>query len=314
MATPITIPVITTKEEMRAWSRQQKKEGKRIGFVPTMGYLHEGHLSLVAAAKERTDVVVASIYVNPTQFSANEDFDVYPRNPDSDRRKLQEAGCAAVFEPESLYHQAGGAGGEGSNVVGRESGHPDAHETFVQVERLQLPLCGGSRPHFFRGVATIVAKLFNIVEPDVAVFGRKDYQQWRVIARMVRDLDFAIEVVGMPIGREADGLAMSSRNARLSDEARAACLAIPRAVQWAEAAVKGPGGASDPAAVAAEVARRITEAGGRVDYVELRDAEHLGPVSDLRAQPTLLAVAAHFPARDRGTVRLIDNTVLTAGA
>ncbi|GBF96254.1 hypothetical protein Rsub_08799 [Raphidocelis subcapitata] len=306
-----TIPVLTSKEEMRAWSRAQKKKGKTIGFVPTMGYLHEGHISLVSAARERADVVVASIYVNPTQFSANEDFDVYPRDPEADRRKLLEAGCSVVFEPESLYHIVEGAD-DGSNVVGRESGHPDAHETFVQVEKLQLPLCGGSRPHFFRGVATIVAKLFHIVEPDVAVFGRKDYQQWRVITRMVRDLDFPIEIVGMPIAREADGLAMSSRNARLSAESRAACLAIPRAVKWAEAEVGR--GAGDAGALASEVAARIEAAGGKVDYVELRHAEHLQPVTDLRAQPTLLAVAAHFPARDRGTVRLIDNTVLQPAA
>ncbi|WIA18346.1 hypothetical protein OEZ85_009811 [Tetradesmus obliquus] len=274
-----------------------------------MGYLHEGHLSLIEAAKSHADVVVASIYVNPTQFSANEDFDVYPRNPDSDRLQLQAAGCAAVFEPEgSLYHQVPGAG-DGSNVVGRESGHPESHETWVTVERLQQGLCGVSRPHFFRGVATVVTKLFHIVEPDVAVFGQKDYQQWRLITRMVRDLDFPISIIGMPICRENDGLAMSSRNARLSPESRANALSISQAMAWAQQAV-AQRQATSAAAIAAEVRQRITAAGGEVDYVQLRDADNLHEVADAAAQATLLAVAAWFPAKDRGTVRLIDNMVL----
>ncbi|PNH09684.1 Pantoate--beta-alanine ligase, partial [Tetrabaena socialis] len=183
------------------------------------------------------------------------------------------------------------------------------HKTYVAAERLQRPLCGGSRPHFFRGVCTVVAKLFHIVEPDLAVFGRKDYQQWRVISRMVRDLDFAVEVVGLPICREPDGLAMSSRNARLSEESRQSALCISRGLKWAEAAV-AEGTAGEPAAVAAHVRGLIEAAGGKVDYVELLDAHHLGPITDLSSQPVLLAVAALFPARDRGTVRLIDNTVL----
>jgi len=280
-----------------------------VAFVPTMGYLHEGHISLVKAARKLADVVVASIYVNPTQFSANEDFDVYPRNPEGDRRALQDAGCAAVFEPASLYVAVPGAAGEGGNVVGRESGHPDAHETFVQVEQLQKPLCGGSRPHFFRGVATVVTKLFHIVEPDVAVFGRKDYQQLRVITRMVRDLDFAVEVVGMPICREPDGLAMSSRNARLSPESRQNALSISKALKWARTAL-ADGSIGDAASVRKTVSDMIEASGGKVDYVELVDANNLRPVNEVKAQPTLLAVACWYPAKDRGTVRLIDNTVL----
>ncbi|KXZ44358.1 hypothetical protein GPECTOR_69g451 [Gonium pectorale] len=320
------LPVFTTAADMRNWVRKQKKSGRKVALVPTMGYLHEGHLSLVKAAKERADIVVASIYVNPTQFAAHEDFDVYPRNPVrrsigssrgfegqtlpalDDRAKLAAAGCHAVFEPESLYVSVPGAG-EGSNVVGRETQHPDSHETYVTVERLQRPLCGGSRPHFFRGVCTVVTKLFHICEPDVAVFGRKDYQQWRVISRMVRDLDFAVEVVGMPICREPDGLAMSSRNARLSPEAREKALCISRGLAWAEAAV-AEGRVSEPSEVSSHIRGLIEEAGGKVDYVELLDAGNLGPISDLASQPTLLAIAAHFPAKDRGTVRLIDNTVL----
>lgn len=302
--------MFTTASDMRNWVRKQKKSGRKVALVPTMGYLHEGHLSLVKAALEKADIVVASIYVNPTQFAAHEDFDVYPRNAAEDRAKLKAAGCHAVFEPESLYVQTPGTS-ESNNVVGRETAHPDAHETWVTVERLQRPLCGGSRPHFFRGVCTVVTKLFHVVEPDVAVFGRKDYQQWRVISRMVRDLDFAVEVVGMPICREEDGLAMSSRNARLSPEARQNALCISRGLRWAEQAV-GSGEVMEAAVVAERLKADIAAAGGTVDYVELLHAENLGPIAELAAQPVLLAVAAHFPARDRGTVRLIDNTVLTA--
>lgn len=183
-----------------------------------------------------------------------------------------------------------------------------------QVERLQKPLCGISRPHFFRGVATIVTKLFHIVEPDVAVFGRKDYQQWRVICRMVRDLDFGIEIIGMPICREADGLAMSSRNARLAPDARHRALCIQAALSWAQQAVAAAAAGSGPAPSLQQIREHVWSAiegaGGKVDYVELVHAENLGAVSDAASQPTLLAVAAWFPAHDRGTVRLIDNTVL----
>lgn len=305
----ITVPVFTTAADMRQWSREQRRQGKRIAFVPTMGYLHEGHLSLVKAAKELADVVVASIYVNPTQFSKNEDFDVYPRQPEEDRAALEAGGCDAIFEPLRLYHEVEGGPSETSNVVGNESEHPDAHETFVQVEKLQEPLCGISRPHFFRGVATVVTKLFHIVEPDVAVFGRKDYQQWCIITRMVRDLDFGVEIVGMPICREEDGLAMSSRNARLSPESRSKAPGIYRALQWAQKAVAS-GAETDTSKIRENVSNAIGEAGGKVDYVELVDALNLKPVSNAAEQPTLLAVAAHFPAKDRGLVRLIDNIVL----
>eukprot|EP00775_Hariotina_reticulata_P008765 gene8765-8944_t len=263
----VIIPIFTSKDDMRAFSRQQKLAGKKIAFVPTMGYLHKGHLSLVEAAKQHADVIVASIYVNPTQFSANEDFDIYPRNPLDDRLQLQAAGCAAIFEPPSLYHQVPG-GDDGVNVVGRELNHPDAHETWVAVERLQQGLCGGSRPHFFRGVATVVSKLFHIVEPDVAVFGQKDYQQWRLITRMVRDLDFPITIIGMPITREEDGLAMSSRNARLSAQSRSAALSISRALNWAKLAVQQQQ-VTQAADIQAEVRQQITAAGGQVDYVEV---------------------------------------------
>jgi pantoate--beta-alanine ligase len=217
-------------------------------------------------------------------------------------------------------------------VVGRtpQGSEPrDAHETFVTVERLQRPLCGGSRPHFFRGVATVVSKLFHIVEPDVAVFGRKDYQQLRVISRMVRDLDMAVRVVGAEISREEDGLAMSSRNARLSAEARARAPAIYQALKWARDS-SSSGEVTDAKALRDEVERRVAAAGGKVDYVEVRDAETLeeleesGGEGEGAAAPAaavvgkgaeraaVLAVAAHFPAKDKGTVRLIDNIELEA--
>ncbi|MEW5302415.1 MAG: hypothetical protein WDW36_005205 [Sanguina aurantia] len=308
MAANDELLIFTTVAEVRTWSRSQRAAGRTVAFVPTMGYLHEGHISLVKAALQHADVVVASIYVNPTQFSKNEDFDVYPRSVDKDREQLRIAGAKAVFEPTSLYTSVPGQQ-ETSNVVGRECQHPDAHETFVQVERLQTPLCAKSRPHFFRGVATIVTKLFNIVEPDVAVFGQKDFQQWRVIERMVRDLDFPIKIVGLPICREADGMAMSSRNARLSPESRQSGLCISQALKWAAAAVQGPSPPT-PAAIIQHVTQAITQAGGRVDYVELLSADNLLEIEDACKQPTLLAVAAHFPARDRGEVRLIDNMVL----
>eukprot|EP00879_Flechtneria_rotunda_P008714 GHRR01009128.1.p1 GENE.GHRR01009128.1~~GHRR01009128.1.p1 ORF type:complete len:316 (+),score=79.70 GHRR01009128.1:1132-2079(+) len=310
MASEVNIQVFTNKDDVRAFSRKQKRAGNTVAFVPTMGYLHQGHLSLVEAAGNHADIVIASIYVNPTQFSAGEDFDIYPRDPVWDRQQLQKAGCAAIFEPaSSLYYQVEGQEGDTGNVAGLGTGHVDAHETWVTVERLQQGLCGGSRPHFFRGVATVVTKLFHIVEPDVAVFGQKDYQQWRLICRMVRDLDFPIKVLGMPIAREPDGLAMSSRNARLSPESRKAALSISAALNWAMDAVMERK-VTQPKRIVEEVKQQITAAGGQVDYVELRDADNLQPITDLSQQRTLLAVATWFPAKGKGTVRLIDNTVL----
>ncbi|KAL4855020.1 Pantoate--beta-alanine ligase [Chlorella vulgaris] len=289
---------------MRAFSREQRREGKTIGFVPTMGYLHEGHMSLVQAARQECDVVVASIYINPTQFSKNEDFGVYPRSEAEDLRKLAEAGCAAVFMPASLYHQSGSSSGgraDGSMVVGAAEAHdPDAHETWVSVDHLSQGLCAKSRPHFFKGVCTVVTKLFHIVEPDAAFFGRKDYQQWRVIERMVRDLDMAVRVVGMPIQREADGLAMSSRNAMLSAEDRQRSVCISRALT--EAREHAVAQAADAATLQQQVAAAIAAGGGRVDYVEVVDARSLQPLQELRGRQVLIAVAAFF-----GKVRLIDN-------
>ncbi|BDA44254.1 Pantoate-beta-alanine ligase [Coccomyxa sp. Obi] len=292
---------------MRTYSRQQRKSDKKIALVPTMGYLHEGHLSLIKSARDMASIVIVSIYVNPTQFAQHEDFGVYPRDEEGDMRKLTSLGVDAVFTPTKLYASGTSAasGDDAGNVVGAVEHQKGAHETFIQVEQLQKPLCGKSRPHFFRGVATVVAKLFNIIEPDIAIFGRKDYQQLLVLQRMARDLDFAVEVVGMPIMREEDGLAMSSRNALLTTENRRKALCIIQSLQWARRAVE------ERSTVKAKelhdaVASRISEAGGRVDYVEVVDASTLEAVEDASSQRTVIAVAAFF-----GSVRLIDNIEIT---
>lgn len=271
--------ILQTAKEMRLWSRACRREGETIAFVPTMGYLHEGHLSLVKGAKERADRVVASVYVNPGQFAPHEDFDTYPRDTEGDRDKLRSLGCDALFEPNTLY-------GPG-------------HQTWLRVQELERPLCGVSRPTFFRGVATVVSKLFNIVEPDIAVFGKKDFQQWRIIERMVDDLDFGIEIVGLPLVREADGVAMSSRNARLAPEDRIAARSLSEALFAARDSVAK--GEDDAAVVRQGIHRRISETGARVDYIEIVDAITLEEVKKI-ARRTVIAVAAHV-----GDVRLIDN-------
>ncbi|EFN50593.1 hypothetical protein CHLNCDRAFT_28947 [Chlorella variabilis] len=306
-----SIHVFHAAAAMRAFSREQRQQGKSIAFVPTMGYLHEGHISLVRAARERCDVVVASIYVNPTQFSRNEDFGLAPAPAralqDEDLRKLAEAGCAAVFMPQSLYHAGSSANGGSSSdtgmVVGASEGYdPQAHETWVSLDHLSQGLCAKTRPHFFRGVCTVVAKLFHIVEPDAAFFGRKDYQQWRVIERMVRDLDMAVEVVGMPILREPDGLAMSSRNALLAPEDRQRCVCISRALTQAREQACACT-TTDAAQLQQQIVDQIAAGGGLEDYVEVVDAHTLRPLAgDVRGRHVLIAVAARF-----GNVRLIDN-------
>jgi pantoate--beta-alanine ligase len=371
--------LICDKEEMRAWCRAARAGGRTLALVPTMGFLHEGHLSLVRAARDAGADAVAvrlalrpsapapcaaprgaalsprcapaqvSIYVNPTQFAPGEDLDVYPRDPEGDHAKLASVGCDAIFEPATLY----GAGAPGEAP----------HETFVTVEQLQarasggaragaveskradrahrpppqLGLCGRSRPTHFRGVATIVTKLFNIVQPDIAarpprlqrcthpphrtapltraraapppcrptapqVFGRKDYQQFKLLCRMVRDLDVGVRMVGAPLLREPDGLALSSRNVRLRPEERARALAISAALRAAAAAFAA--GSRDGAALRAQVAAAIAAAGGDVDYVECVSQDSLTPLTALEV-PAVIVVAARF-----GSVRLLDNMEL----
>ncbi len=277
---------IETPEVMRARSRDARSKGLRVGFVPTMGYLHEGHLALIRRARELSDFVVVSIFVNPIQFGPSEDFDRYPRDPDRDRALCEAEGVHAVFSPpaSALY--------------------PPGFQTYVSVEHLSRPLCGASRPGHFRGVATVVAKLFHIVEPDVAVFGEKDYQQLQVIRRMVRDLDMAVRIEGVPTVREPDGLALSSRNAYLDSHERGRALALWRGIQLARELVGR--GETRTATILRAVRGVLEEAGLRIDYVELRHPETLEPV-DAVAPRAVLALAAFV-----GKTRLIDNCVLEA--
>lgn len=272
-----------------AWTRQVRGRGESIGFVPTMGFLHEGHLSLMRLARPRVDHLVVSIFVNPTQFAPGEDLDRYPRDTDGDLAKCAALGVDAVFlpTPESMY--------------------PGGYQTVVTVPDLTTNLCGRSRPTHFAGVATVVLKLLNLTRPTVAVFGRKDYQQLAVIRRMARDLDLEVEVVGGPIVREDDGIAMSSRNAYLTPEQRAQARRLNQSLTAAEAAVAA--GETDPVALIA--ATQATLSGlslGEVDYVELVDADSLAPVDSMTA-PAVLAVAVRF-----GGTRLIDNRLLVPHA
>jgi pantoate--beta-alanine ligase len=271
--------------EMQAWALARRAEGARIGLVPTMGYLHAGHLSLIAEARARVDLVVVSVFVNPVQFGPNEDFAKYPRNEERDLSLCEQAGAAAVFLPQAAGMYA-----------------PDA-SVFVTEERLSGGLCGAKRPGHFRGVCTVVAKLFNLALPHVAVFGQKDYQQAAVIRRMARDLNFPVEIVVAPIVREADGLAMSSRNVYLSAEERVKALGLSRALQTAADAVAG--GDACVSDEMRQMMRDVMEAHGlAVDYAEVVDAETLESVSV--AQRGNVALVAAFC----GKTRLIDNRVL----
>ena len=277
--------VIRTISEMRSWSKEIKNNGYILGFVPTMGFLHEGHLSLIREAKKHADKVVVSIYVNPTQFGPGEDFEKYPRDFARDEKLCLKEGVDAVFYPDD------------------QQMYGPLHKTYVITEDLNKVLCGRSRPGHFRGVTTIVAKLFNIVQPDFAVFGQKDAQQAIIIKRMVEDLNFPVEIVVAPIIREADGLAMSSRNKYLSPQQRKEATVLYRSLKLAEREFKR--GNFDLEAIKAKMRHLIeTESTGQIDYIEAVDAETLGkPVPGKRS--VLLALAVFFhPAR------LIDNIIL----
>jgi pantoate--beta-alanine ligase len=275
----------STIEAMRAHSRAARRDNNRIGLVPTMGALHEGHLSLVRAAKSRCDVVIASIFVNPTQFAPNEDLAKYPRDFDRDRQLLDKEKIDAIFAPDIAEMYPGGA------------------TTWVNVDGLSEKLDGKSRPGHFRGVATVVAKLFHVIEPDVAFFGQKDAAQVAIIRRMVRDLRFATEIVACPIVREPDGLAMSSRNAYLDPARRNAALVLSRSIE--EVRRRFESGEHD-AATLIQVGKSVIarEPVARLDYVEIIDPDTLDPVVQAR-KGTLVAVAAYI-----GTTRLIDNLIL----
>ena len=277
--------ICNTIEDMRAACRAARHGGKRLGCVPTMGALHEGHLSLVRAAKAACDVVAVSIFVNPTQFGPTEDLTKYPRTFERDRELLESEGVELLFAPavEEMY--------------------PAGAATWVTVEGLSDKLDGRSRPGHFRGVSTVVAKLFHVVEPDVAFFGQKDAAQIAVVRRMVRDLSFPVEIVACPIVREADGLAMSSRNAYLNEQQRKQALVLHRALmQVKNLWESGERGAEKLlAAGRAEVA---LEEAVRLDYFEIVDAESLDAVEKVESG-TLVAVAAFV-----GTTRLLDNILL----
>ncbi len=271
---------------MRDWSDGRRMLGERIGLVPTMGYLHAGHLSLVRVARDRgCAAVVASIFVNPAQFGPGEDFGKYPRDEERDLAMLAEGGTSAVYMP------------------GVGDMYPDGYQTYVEVTGVSQGLCGAARPGHFRGVATVVAKLFLAARPHVAVFGEKDYQQLAVIRAMTRDLDFGVEIAGAPIVREADGLAMSSRNAYLQGDDRTAARCLSRGLSRAEE--RFAGGERDAETLVA-AARKEVEAEPRasLDYAEGRDPRTLSPLSGRVGAITILLAAKVGPAR------LIDNRTL----
>jgi pantoate--beta-alanine ligase len=271
--------ILESVKEMRAWSLAQRADGKSIGFVPTMGALHAGHLSLMHAAVRENTVAVASIFVNPTQFAPNEDFSKYPRTWESDLALCREVGVKAIYAPHSATM------------------YPDGYATYVTVDRVTEGLCSKTRPHFFRGVTTVVTKLFNAVLPDRAYFGQKDAQQYAVLRRMAEDLDMGIEVIEMPIVREPDGLAMSSRNRYLSPEDRRRALCLSRSLFQARSLLEA--GERHPAMITAAVRAGMAEVD--IDYVELVDARDMQPVTEITG-PIVLAVAAQV-----GPARLIDN-------
>ena len=284
--------LLRSVQELRALSDGARAAGRRVALVPTMGALHDGHLALVAIARQRADVVLVSIFVNPTQFGPSEDLASYPRTLDADLARCRDAGVDAVFAP-------------AANEL-----YPAGAQTFVEVAELAKPLCGGSRPHFFRGVATVVAKLLVAARPHVAVFGEKDYQQLQVVRRLARDLLLDVEIVGAPIVREPDGLAMSSRNVYLDEAMRGEALALVRALDAAEAAVAA--GERSPAVLIETVRKQVDRAPhAGIDYAQLRDPETLADVTTV-AGAVLLALAVRFPAprAASGEVRLIDNRVL----
>lgn len=277
--------VITSPGEMTRFAESARASGKRIGLVPTMGFLHDGHLALMREGRRRSSLLVASIFVNPTQFGPGEDFARYPHNFERDCAMLQTVPVDVVFapEPEAMYS-------------------PDA-QTWVEAGEITSGLCGPHRPGHFRGVTTVVAKLFNIVKPHLAVFGEKDFQQLRTIQQMVRDLNFDVEIIPVPIVREKDGLAMSSRNAYLSSAEREDALALSLALRAArEKHRAGACCAEEIVFAATRVLNRMK--GIAIEYVEAVDAETLAPYPSLD-RPILIAIAARV-----GRTRLIDNVVL----
>jgi len=279
------IEIITTTKMMRARSDRMRRQYKTIVLIPTMGFLHEGHLSLIKEGHRHGDDMAVSIFVNPTQFGPEEDLESYPKNLERDLELLQEEGVDAVFTPDA------------KEIYGNK------FQTYVTLEKLPNYLCGLSRPIHFRGVATVVAKLFNAVKPHVAVFGRKDYQQLVVIRQMVRDLDFGIEIIGAPTVREPDGLAMSSRNKYLTSEQRISALSLYKSLQKAKELIKS--GVQDAATIidwATELIQSYPETD--IDYIAICDTETLVDIQIID-RPVQMALAVRI-----GKARLIDNMLL----
>ena len=277
--------IITRIEKMQKQADRLRCQGKKIGFVPTMGFLHEGHLSLVREAKKRSDVVVMSIFVNPTQFGPGEDFEDYPRDFDRDVALAESAGCEIIFYP------------------GAEDIYADPYLTYISVEKITKVLCGVSRPIHFRGVTTIVAKLFNIVKPQLAVFGQKDAQQAIVIQKMVKDLNFNIEIFVAPIVREKDGLALSSRNIYLTPPQRKQATTLYRSLITAKKMIEA--GERHAEKILASM-RELIEAQPetQIDYIEIVDTTNLQPLAELKGE-VLIALAVKI-----GKPRLIDNMII----
>jgi pantoate--beta-alanine ligase len=279
------IKVVKNAAEMQRLAGEFLRAGKSIGFVPTMGALHAGHRSLIEAAAEENDVVVVSIYVNPTQFGPGEDFEKYPRTFNEDKKVCEEAGADVIFAPETLYH--------------------DDARTFLEVGELGEVLCGITRVGHFRGVATVVAKLFNIVRPDRAYFGRKDAQQLVVIRTMVRDLNFPVEIVPCDTVREKDGIALSSRNRYLSPQERKQALSISKAIKFATNRIED--GERDAMKLAGEMAEILEQQPDlEIDYVAIVDAHTLADLKQIEGD-VIVAIAAKV-----GTTRLIDNAQFEA--
>lgn len=279
--------IITTLEAVKKRCKELKKQGKTIALVPTMGYLHAGHLSLIKKARGLADIVVVSRFVNPTQFAPNEDLDAYPNDPNHDHKVTEAAGTDILFEPpaNAMYHED--------------------HATWVEVPSLAKGLCGVTRPTHFRGVCTVVTKLFNLIHPDFACFGEKDYQQLTIIRRMVRDLNVDVEIVGCPLIREEDGLAMSSRNAYLTKEERALAPHIRKGLlALQEKAKQGESSAKNLQDFFAEyISKNIPMA--RIDYCNMVDKDSLEPLETLK-DSAVVAVAVYV-----GKARLLDNILIT---
>jgi pantoate--beta-alanine ligase len=281
----MTPKIVRTPTDLQEACEAARRRGERLGFVPTMGALHAGHLALVAEARRRAGTAVVSIFVNPTQFGPGEDLARYPRDLEADVARLTPLDVAVVFAPEAAAM------------------YPPGDETRVRVGSVAEPLCGPFRPKHFEGVATVVAKLFALVGACDAVFGRKDYQQLLVLRRMARDLFFPVDVVGVPIVREPDGLAMSSRNAYLSPSDRTKALALARGLERAGRAFEQ--GERDPRALERLAREPVAAVASSIDYVQVRDPDTLGAVEGAAGGRALLAIACRI-----GSTRLIDNVVL----